>query len=236
MIRRVARWLGALGGAGLLAATIVLMSALIWPPDPDASLELKNGQLVAETIGYVWQTDANTGTIHVSSSLVGLRRTPVTVTAGTQITVGDKYGAFADLVRNVHVRVRYESHEHVRLASSIEVLGQGGVASAAAKNAPPRVEHTPAVGYWVAVGVFADPDTADGLMARLLEQNLAVSIEPATSRDGQHRVLRVQVGPFADEASAIAAQQNLRAIGYQAQIADARPLAAGSPASRFLPR
>jgi len=45
----------------------------------------------------------------------------------------------------------------------------------------------------------------------------------------------VQVGPFADEASAIAAQQNLRAIGYQAQIADARPLAAG-PGPRFLPR
>ena len=91
------------------------------------------------------------------------------------------------------------------------------------------------MGYWVEVGVFADPDTTDGFMARLLEQNLAVSIEPATSRDGRHRVLRVQVGPFADEASAIAAQQNLRAIGYQAQLADARPLAVG-PAPRFLPR
>ena len=174
----------------MLATTIVLMSPLIWPPDPDASLEIKNGQLVGETIGYVWQTDADTGTIHVTSSLVGLRRTAVTVTAGTKITVGDKYGAFADLVRNVHVRVLYESHDHVRLASSIEVFGQGAVASAVTKNAPPRVEHTAAVGYWVEVGVFADPDTADGLVARLLEQNLAVSIEPATSRDGRHRVLR----------------------------------------------
>ena len=235
MIRPIARGLAALSGTVMLAATIVLMSSLIWPPDPDASLELKDGQLVGETVGYVWQIDNDTGTIHVSSSLVGLRRTPVTVTAGTKITVGDKYGAFADLVRNVHVRVLYESHDHVRLASSIEVLAQGAVASAVAKNAPPRVEHTPAVGYWLEVGVFADPETADGLMARLLEQNLAVSIEPATSRDGRHRVLRVQVGPFADEASAIAAQQNLRAIGYQAQLADARPLAVG-PAPRFLPR
>ena len=234
MIRRIARGLAALGGAGMLAATIVLMSPLIWPPDPDAFTRAQE-RSARRRIGYVWQTDADTGTIHVSSSLVGLRRTPVTVTAGTQITVGDKYGAFADLVRNAHVRVLYESHDHVRLASSIEVLAQGAVASAVTKNAPPRVEHTPAVGYWVEVGVFADPDTADGLMARLLEQNLAVSIEPATSRDGRHRVLRVQVGPFADEASAIAAQQNLRAIGYQAQIADARPLAAG-PAPRFLPR
>jgi hypothetical protein len=57
----------------------------------------------------------------------------------------------------------------------------------------------------------------------------------ATSRDGQHRVLRVQVGPFADEASASAAHQNLRAIGYQVQVADARALAARpAPASRFL--
>jgi hypothetical protein len=185
MSRRIVRCLAALGGGGLLVATIALMSPLIWPPDPDASLELNNGQLVGETIGYVWQTDAATGTIHVSSSLVGLRRTPVTLTAGTMITVGDKYGAFADLVRNVHVRVLYESHAHVRLASSIEVLGQGAVVSAVTKNAAPRVEHTPAVGYWLEVGVFADPDTADGLMARLLGQNLAVSIEPATSRDGQ---------------------------------------------------
>jgi hypothetical protein len=235
MIRPIARCLAALGGAGVLAATVVIMSPLIWPPDPDASLELKNGQLVGETIGYVWQTDADTGTIHVSSSLVGLRRIPVTVTPGTKITVGDKYGAFADLVPNVHVRVLYESHEHARLASSIEVLARAAVAAAVAKNAPPRVEHMPTLGYWLEVGVFADPDTANGLMARLLEQNLAVSIEPATSRDGRHQVLRVQVGPFADEASAIAAQQNLRAIGYQAQLADARPLAAG-PAPRFLPR
>ena len=235
MLRPIVRCLAALGGAGLLAATIVVMSPLIWPPNPDGSLELRNGQLVGETIGYIWQTDADTGTIHVTSSLVGLRRTPVTVTAGTQIMVGDKYGAFADLVRNVHVRVLYESHDHVRLASSIEVLAQGAVASAVAKNALARVEHTPAVGYWVEVGVFADPDTANGLMARLLEQDLAVAIEPATSRDGQYRVLRVQVGPFDDEATAIAAQQNLRAIGYQAQIADARPLAAG-PGPRFLHR
>jgi hypothetical protein len=235
MIRPIVRRLAALGGAGLLAATIARMSPLIWPPDPDASLELKNGQLVGETIGYVWQTDADTGTIYVTSSLVGLRRTPVTVTPGTQITVGDKYGAFADLVRNAHVRVLYESHERVRLASSIEVLGRGAVASALTRNAPPVVEHTPAAGYWLEMGVFADAHTADGLVARLLEQDLAVSIEPATSRDGQHRVLRVQVGPFDDEASAIAAQQNLRAIGYQAQIADARPLAAG-PGPRFLHR
>ena len=55
-------------------------------------------------------------------------------------------------------------------------------------------------------------------MTHLLEQNLTVSIEPATSPDGEHRVLRVQIGPYDDEASAVAVQQNLRSVGYQAQL------------------
>jgi len=154
--------------------------------------------------------------------VIGLRAIPVTVTAGTRIVVGDKQGAFADLVKNTPVRVVYEAHEHVRLASSIELLVQ----AAAGEGVPldvsqPRVEHTAAAGYWVEVGVFADPEGADRLVTRLLEQNLMVSLEPATSPDGEHRVLRVQVGPFADEATALAAQQNLRSIGYQAQLGDA---------------
>jgi hypothetical protein len=224
MIGRVFRHLVILA-AGLVTGTGIMMFPLMWPPDPDASLTLTNGQLIGETVGYVWQTDAESGTIYVSASLLGLRRLPVTVTAGTKITVGDKYGAFADLVRNSPVRVVYESHDHVRLASAVEVLGPGALAAATEIKPvfdPPRVEHAPAVGYWLEVGVFADPNGADGLMARLLEQNLPVSIEPATSRDGRYSVLRVQVGPYAGETAAIVAQQNLRAIGYQTQIADAR--------------
>ena len=231
MIRRAWRHLVMLAGAGLVIATGIMMFPLIWPPDPDASLTLTNGQLVGETVGYVWQTDADSGTIYVSASVLGLRRLPVTVTAGTKITVGEKFGAFADLVRNAPVRIVYESHKHARLASSVEVLTPGQLAAAleARLPAPPPVEHAPAVGYWLEVGVFADPKAADGLMARLLEKNLPVSIEPATSRDGRHSVLRLQVGPYADEAAALVAQQNLRAIGYQAQIADARAPAPAPP-------
>jgi hypothetical protein len=221
---RVWRHLVILAGAGLVTVTGIMVFPLIWPPDPDSSLTLTNGQLVGETVGYIWQTDAESGTIYVSASLLGLRRLPVTVTAGTKITVGEKFGAFANLVHNAPVRIVYESHADVRLASSIKVLGPGELAAAleARPATPPPVEHAPAVGYWLEVGLFADPKATDGLMARLLEQNLPVSIEPATSRDGRHSVLRVQVGPYADEAAAIIAQQNLSAIGYQAQIADAR--------------
>ena len=216
MVRRIASYLATFGMTGVLIVGTVIIAPLVWPPDPDASLVLRNGQLMGEAVGYVWQTSADSGTVHVSASVVGLRTVPVTVTAGTRINVAGKEGAFADLVRSTPVRVIYESRDGVRLASSIELLVQGS--GETFDIAQPRVEHATATGYWVEMGVFADPDAADRLVTRLLEQNLTVSIEPATSPDGEHRVLRVQVGPYADEASAVAVQQNLRTIGYQAQL------------------
>src|SRR5262249_37765003 len=149
---------------------------------PDASLVLRDGQLIGETVGYVWQTSADTGTVHVSASVVGLRTVPVTVTAGTRIVVGDKEGAFADLVRSTPVRVVYESREHVRFARSIELLVRG--AGDGGDVEQPRVERAGATGFWVEMGAFADPEAADRLVTRLLEQNLTVSLEPATSPDG----------------------------------------------------
>lgn len=217
MLRRAVRYVATFGATGLVIVVAVVLAPLVWPPDPDASLVLRDGQLIGETVGYVWQTSADTGTVHVSASVLGLRTVPVTVTAGTRIVVGDKEGAFADLVRSTPVRVVYESCEHVRFARSIELLVQG--ADDAGDVTPPRIERTSATGFWVEMGTFADPAGADRLVTRLLEQNLMVSLEPATSPDGAHRVLRVQVGPYPDESSAVAAQQNLRAIGYQAQLA-----------------
>jgi hypothetical protein len=220
MIRRVLGYLAIAAGIGLLTSMVVTLPPLVWPPDPDASLTLREGQLVGEAVGYVWRTNAASGTIHVSASLVGLRAVPVTVTAGTTIHIGDKLGAFGDLNTNARVRVIYEVHEHVRLANSIEVLGRGGpMAETFGRDVEPRVEHAPTVGFWIDVGVFADPDAADALVARLMRDEQSVSLETVTSRDGTHRVLRVQVGPFEDEAAALAAQRNLRRIGYQASLA-----------------
>jgi hypothetical protein len=220
VIRRALGYLSTAVGIGLLTSMVVTLPPLVWPPDPDASLMVREGQLVGEAVGYVWKTHAATGTIHVSASLIGLRAVPVTVTAGTTIRIGDKLGAFGDLYTNARVRVVYEVHEHVRLASSIEVLGQGvALAEATGRDVAPRVEHAPTVGYWIDVGVFADPDAADALVARLMHDDQSVSLETVTSRDGTHRVLRVQVGPFEDEGAALVAQRNLRSIGYQAALA-----------------
>jgi sporulation related protein len=213
MIRRVLRYIATLGSAGLLAVLVVLSPA-IWPSDPDASLVLRNGQLVGETVGYVWQADPSTATIQVSASLVGLRAIPVTVSPDTRITDGDKEGAFGDLGKHRRVRVVYEARADGRLASSIELLHQGmPIARVMGED---EARSTPATGYWVEVGIFTDPDAAGALATRMLEHNLTVSIESLTLRGGDQRALRVQVGPFADESAARAAQQNLRAMGHQA--------------------
>ena len=75
-------------------------------------------------------------------------------------------------------------------------------------------------------------------MGHTLEQ-LAATMHDILAADpgpaGREKVRALVQEVLTDEASAIAAQQDLRAIGYQAQLADARPLAAG-PAPRFLPR
>ncbi len=218
MIRRVFRYVATLGSAGLVGMA-ALLSPLIWPADPDSSLVLRNGQLVGEVVGYVWQADPNTATIQVSSSLIGLRAFPVTVNVDTRITDGEKEGAFGDLSKHRRVRLIYEARAHGRLASSIELLRPGGPASPETTT-DVAIEPTPATGYWVEVGVFSDPEAAGVLATRLLEHNLAVSIESVSVRGSQQRVLRVlrvQVGPYAHESAARAAQQNLRAIGHQAR-------------------
>lgn len=202
----------------LLTGLGFAMYPQIWPPDPDASITLKDGQFVGETVGFVWAADPRTATIQVSSSLVGFRAVPVTISADTKITDGDKEGAFGDLGKYTRVRVVYEARQQGRLASSIELLRNGARDPRATTDVAsgPRA---PATGYWVDVGVFTDPEAAGALAARLLEHNLTVSLESVTLPGQQHSVVRVQVGPYPDEAAARAAQQNLRAIGYQAFVA-----------------
>jgi SPOR domain len=211
MIRGVMRYLAAFGSAGVLAVLAAVFSPLVWPADPDASLVVRNGQLVGEVVGYVWQADANTATIHVSSSVVGLRTFPVTINADTRIIDGDKEGAFGDLDRHARVHLVYEARPGGRLASSIMLLRQSAGPETVVDASP-----TPVAGYWVEVGTFVDPDAAGALAARLLEHNMMVSIESVPVGGGRQRMLRVQVGPFPDEAAGRAAEQNLRAIGHQA--------------------
>jgi len=214
MIRRVLRYIATLGSAGLLAGMGVLVSPLLWPADPDSSLVIRNGHLVGEVVGYVWQADPRTATIEVSASPIGLRALTVRVAPDTRITDGGKEGAFGDLARHTRVRLIYEPGPGGRVASSIELLrhGRTGVPALAGAGGPPH--RVP--GYWVEVAAFTDADAAAALATRLLEHNLTVSIESAAVHGRRRPVLRVRIGPFADEADARAAQQNLRTRGFQA--------------------
>jgi hypothetical protein len=214
MVRPLLRYVVAVAALVLLVGAGFTLYPQIWPPDPDNSVTLKDGQFIGEAVGFVWATDPSTATIQVSASLVGFRAIPMTVSTQTRITDGAKEGAFGDLGKYTRVRVVYEAREDGRLAKSIELLRNGAPGGPAAAEVAAR--RAPAPGYWVEVGVFTDPEAAGALVARLLEHNLTVSLESVTLRGQQRPVLRVQVGPFADEAAATAAQQNLRAIGYQA--------------------
>ena len=53
MVRPILRYVIAVGGIVLLVGSALAIAPQIWPPDPDASLTLKNGQIVGETIGFV---------------------------------------------------------------------------------------------------------------------------------------------------------------------------------------
>ena len=215
MIRRVFRYVATLGGAGLLVGMGALLSPLVWPTDPDGSLAMRDGRLVGEVSGYVWHADPNTATIHVSSSLVGLRTFPVRVSAQTRITDGDKEGAFGDLRKHARVHLVYEAGPDGRRATSIALLH--GTAASAARHAAAASLPPAGAEYWVEVGIFTDAGAAAVLATRLLEYNLNVSIDSVTVRGSRHRFVRVQVGPFPDEPAARAAQQNLRAVGHQAR-------------------
>jgi cell division septation protein DedD len=110
------------------------------------------------------------------------------------------------------VHVVYEIRDTMRLATSIELLEAAGTAHASTLDTAGRPsESATAYAYWVEAGIFSDSDAADALVARLLQQQESVSLDTVTAQPGRPRLLRVQVGPFPDEASATAAQHRLEA-------------------------
>ena len=58
----------------VLGAAALIVWPLLWPPDPDASVQLVNGRLIGEVTGYVGRVDRDAHTLDVSASLVGWRR------------------------------------------------------------------------------------------------------------------------------------------------------------------
>ena len=120
----------------VLGAAALIVWPLVWPPDPDASVQLVNGRLMGEVTGYVGRVDRDARTLDVSASLVGWRPVPLTVNESTSILVQNRQGAFGDLWKDLPVRVSYEVVGDARLAKSIEVVAaESEIARAAASSA-----------------------------------------------------------------------------------------------------
>jgi hypothetical protein len=106
----------------VLGAAALIFWPLLWPPDPDASVQLVNGRLVGETAGYVGRVDGDARIVEVSSSLVGWRPLALVVNEQTSILIQDRQGGFGDLAKDLPVRVSYEVVGDQRVARSIEVM------------------------------------------------------------------------------------------------------------------
>jgi hypothetical protein len=119
---RLIRLVAGGGMVMVLGAAALMLWPLLWPPDPDASVQLVNGRLVGETSGYVGRIDRESQTVDVSSSLVGWRPIVLVVNHETAILVQDRQGGFGDLLKDLPVRVSYEVVGDKRLARSIEVV------------------------------------------------------------------------------------------------------------------
>jgi hypothetical protein len=137
---RVIRLVAGGGMVVVLGAAALLLWPLLWPPDPDTTVQLVNGRLLGETSGYVGRIDRDAQTVDVSSSLVGWRPVVLVVNDETTIQLQDRRGDIADLVKDVPVRVSYEVVGDRRLAKSIEVVTDdtaraGAVSGAGASKA-----------------------------------------------------------------------------------------------------
>jgi len=134
---RVWRTIRLVAGGGMvvvLGAAAMMLWPLLWPPDPDASVQLVNGRLIGETAGYVGRVDRMAQTVDVSSSLVGWRPIMVVVNDQTAILVQNRQGGFGDLLKDLPVRVSYEVVGDRRLAKSIEVVTEDGERARAAAS------------------------------------------------------------------------------------------------------
>ena len=119
----------------VLGAAALMLWPLLWPPDPDASVQLVNGRLLGEATGYVGRIDRDARTVDVSASLVGWRPVVLTVNEATAILVQNRQGGFGDLWKDLPVRVSYEVVGDHRLAKSIEVVTSDGEPTRAVNGA-----------------------------------------------------------------------------------------------------
>jgi hypothetical protein len=122
----------ALGVAGLVTRNV------LWPDDPDASLQLSGGRMLGDMAGYVGRVDREARTVDISASPLGIRPVVLLVTNDTAIVVNGKQGAIGDLWKDLPVRVFYEVRDNTRYATSIQVTaGDALAASPGGQDAAP---------------------------------------------------------------------------------------------------
>ena len=111
---------------------------VLWPDDPDASLQRSGGKMLGDLAGYVGRVDREARTVDISTSPLGIRPVVLVVTNETAIVVNGKQGAIGDLWKDLPVRVFYEVRDNARYATSIQVTsGDALAASPGGRDATP---------------------------------------------------------------------------------------------------
>jgi len=130
----------ALRDAGIVFGTVMIVPvtiAVLWACGwyssvPNASALEPSGVIE----GDVREAEADSGTVSVSTSVLGFSTVPFTVTRETTIVVGDKEGGFGDLYPGTPVRVSYERRDESLVAICVQSLRYGDSGSAGRCPAP----------------------------------------------------------------------------------------------------
>jgi hypothetical protein len=120
----------ALGVVGIITRNV------LWPDDPDASLQRAGGKVLGDMTGYVGRVDRESRTVDVSASPLGIRPVAIVLTNDTAIEVNGKQGAIGDLWKDLPVRVYYEVRDNTRYATSIQVTSGDALAASPAGKEP----------------------------------------------------------------------------------------------------
>ena len=134
--------------AGIAIVTVLGVTALVtrnvlWPDDPDASLQRNGGKVMGDMAGYVGRVDREARTVDISTSPLGIRPVVLLVTNETAIVVNGKQGAIGDLWKDLPVRVLYEVRDNARYATSIQVTAGDSLAASPAAKDPAPASATP---------------------------------------------------------------------------------------------
>jgi hypothetical protein len=171
----------------VLGVTGLVTRNLLWPDDPDASLQRTGGKVLGDMAGYVGQVDREAHTVDVSSSPLGIRPVVVVVTNDTAIVVNGKQGGLGDLWKDLPVRVYYEVRDNARYATSIQVNSGDTLASSPAGTvSAPASETKP---------VVEPPASVDAKETKAPPAQASAPVQPAPTSPPPSPPLAVQPPP-----------------------------------------